>query len=525
MFNSKPQNLLEIFNTLNSNASPWNPSSPLEQVQETSLSTSSTVESLASRNLPISPQTTTIGSTSFEEIDLFSNRLVNDGLLIRNADDNTFTVNTRILTGSLRADRFGFTDINNLDNQQTIVSGNGNVDFGLGSRDVINLSTISMSAATINLASNTSGVVFNPGNGSRVFDSISFGNGQEILFEGIDQIQFADGVINLSVLPNDPLFNAQWNLHMMGVHNAWRFTTGSANVAIGIEDTGLTMNLNGLSHPEIGPTFNLGNQVMDDGTTNHGTSVQGIIAARSNNGIGMTGINWNSTVLNIDTLQQNPGDLSIAEGAQIMINQARSAGQRLVINMSLGVPNSFGVNYDRDLEQVVQNNPDVLFVIAAGNFGDRGLSGLSSPGVLAQFYSNVIAVGAVWGTQDYFGQVTTPGDRINYPGWWGSQYGDGLTVVGPSEVIAPIATFGGGQVEFGYTTKFNGTSAATPNVAGVASLVLSANPNLSATQVRDIIAQTAVDVGARGYDAFTGSGVVNADAAVRRAIAIGLGNA
>jgi serine protease len=59
----------------------------------------------------------------------------------------------------------------------------------------------------------------------------------------------------------------------------------------------------------------------------------------------------------------------------------------------------------------------------------------------------------------------------------------------------------------------------------VASLVLSANPYLSAAQVRQILAQTSIDVGQLGYDKLTGSGVVNADAAVRRAMAISRGYA
>ncbi|PSB14041.1 hypothetical protein C7B65_26795 [Phormidesmis priestleyi ULC007] len=60
-------------------------------------------------------------------------------------------------------------------------------------------------------------------------------------------------------------------------------------------------------------------------------------------------------------------------------------------------------------------------------------------------------------------------------------------------------------------------------MAGVASLVWSANPNLTATQVQTILSGTAYDLGARGYDPVYGSGFVNADAAVRRAIAIGAG--
>ena len=470
-------------------------------------------------------------TSSFNHFNLSEQRLSTEASLgmndlVMNAELNplfvsdTFGLGPRLVSGSLRADTFNIS----LFDRMTVISGNGNVDFGQGFRDWIDLSSISFAQVTLELANAVSGMVFNPGNGNRVFDSITLSGGQRILFEGIEQIRFAEGVIDLSITPNDPLFGQQWNLHMMGVQNAWRFTTGSTNVMVGVEDTGLSVDWNGSVHPDLGNTIWLGEQGIDDTSDNHGTSVQGIIAAKSNNGIGMSGINWNSQTFNIDVLGREITDLSVGNAAQTMINQARLQGQRLVVNLSLGSPGSFGFNSDLLFEQVVQNNPDVLFVIAAGNFGHLGQEGLASPAFLAKSYDNVIAVGASWGTQDWYGRSMTPGTRIEYSGWWGSQYGEGLTLMGPSEVIAPtLKTTGFGESFFDYSSKFSGTSAAAPNVAGVASLVLSANGNLSAAQVRQILSQIAVDVGAIGYDKFTGAGFVNADAAVRRAIAIGWG--
>lgn len=429
---------------------------------------------------------------------------------------DTFGLGPRLLSGSLRSDIFNIS----LFDRMTVVSGNGNVDFGQGFRDWIDLSSISFSQVTLELASAVSGMVFNPGNGNRVFDSMTLSGGQKILFEGIEGIQFAEGYVDLTAntLPNDPLFNQQWNLHMMGVHTSWRFTTGSTNVMIGVGDTGLSVNSSGFIHTDLGNTIWLGRQSIDDTNNNHGTSVQGIIAATTNNGIGMSGINWNSQTFNIDVLGEESTDLSVADAAQAMINQARSQGQRLVINLSLGVPESFGFNSDAVFEQVVRNNPDVLFVIAAGNDGDLGWEGLASPAFLASSYSNVMAVGASRGTHDLSGQATIPGSRISY-----SQYGDGLTLMGPSEVIAPVLESGWNGSSFDYTTDFNGTSAAAPNVTGVASLVWSVNSNLSAAQVNQILSQTAIDLGSVGYDKFTGAGFVNADAAVRRSIAMSWG--
>jgi len=439
-----------------------------------------------------------------------------------------------LVVGTLGADTFTVLPVF----QYHVFSGNGNVDFGKGGRDVIDLSSVLSSSVTFNLATATrGGVIFNPGNGAQVFDAISFGNGNQILFEGIDQVRFADGILNLSITPNDPGFSQQWNLHMMGVQSAWRFTTGSTKVLVGIEDTGLGIDVTGNIHPDLrssntifynGNTRddffrNVSGQEYGPKATSHGTDVQGIIAAASNNGIGMSGINWHSTVANLDVLDNNPGDLTQTQATQVLINQANNQGQRLVINMSLGVPDSAGrTDLDPAFEQVVASNPNTLFVIASGN---ENIYGISYPSSLAQKYNNVIAVGASWGTQDTNGVPKAPGTRISYPGWWGSNYGNGLTVMGPSEVIATSATTTSTGVQFGYDLKFNGTSAATPNVTGVASLVWSANPNLSAGQVKGILSQTAYDLGAKGYDQVYGNGFVNADTAVRRAMAIGAGAA
>jgi serine protease len=440
----------------------------------------------------------------------------------------TATNDARLL-GSLGADTFQV----NLANPLTVVSGNGNVDFGQGLYDTLDLSAIASTSVQFNLAGLTSGsgVVHDPGNGARMFDAITLGDGNQIFFEGIEQIRFSDLTFTtgLSVTPNDPYFSQQWNLHMMGVHTAWRLTTGSSQVAIGIEDTGIGLNAQSAIHPDLRQPLYLGSSITgnaaddyfrtfrDDGygpqNSSHGTAVQGIITAASNNGVGLSGINWNSPTIQVDVLDGNLGDLSLAEATRQLIARASQQNQRLIINMSLG-----GEGLDPAFEQLVaQNQANVLFVVAAGN---DNAAQLSNPASLAARYSNVIAVGAAWGRTDTYGNSTTPGTRISYPGWWGSNYGTGLTLMAPSEVVTTEALRFGNRTSFTYDTQFNGTSAAAPNVAGVASLVWSANTSLSAGQVQQILAQTAFDLNTPGYDTRTGHGFVNADAAVRRAIAL-----
>ncbi|MEO1069668.1 MAG: S8 family serine peptidase, partial [Cyanobacteria bacterium J06638_6] len=247
----------------------------------------------------------------------------------------------------------------------------------------------------------------------------------------------------------------------------------------------------------------------------------GIMAAAGNNGVGMSGINWRSDVVNVDVFGPDAYDLDRA--TELMTDYAQETGRRLVVNMSLGAHGP-GPGAMPGLERLIaQNQNNALFVISSGN-ADDGFN--SYPANLSQVYDNVMAVGASWGTNDANGNSTAPGDRISYPGWWGSNYGYGLSLMGPSEVISTAAGRTSSGVGFGYYrnapsgTPFNGTSAAAPNVSGVASLVWSANPNLSATQVHSILQQTAVDLGFPGYDLEYGAGMVNADAAVRRAMAL-----
>jgi serine protease len=426
------------------------------------------------------------------------------------------------INGTLGADQFTYTGTS----QITFISGNGNVDFGSGQRDVLNLTAAGIASTQVNFNranTTTGGVVDNPGDGSRLFDAMTLSNGNQILFEGIQQIQFSDTTYDLSVVPNDPLFNQQWDLHMTGVQDAWHFTQGTAGVLIGIGDSGLGTDSNGNINPDLRPTIFSGNNYLDESTSySHGTQVQSTIAADGNNGIGTAGINWISDVYHIDVLGGESGDLDLAATTQALIDRANSQNQRLIINLSLagGYSDAFG--------QLVANNQDkVLFIIAAGN---DNASTISSPGSLAQSYGNVASVGSSWGRTDYYGDARTPGERIFYDGWWGSNYTTAanvsaniqpLTLMAPSEFIAATANRNAsGSYDFAYKDKFTGTSASTPIVSGIASLVWSVNNSLTAAQVKAILSETAYDLGTPGYDQFTGQGLVNADKAVRRALAL-----
>jgi serine protease len=461
---------------------------------------------------PFNDSTSTIFSTS---ADLAINSTsvntevnVNSEIIVPASPTN----NTNIVTGTLRPDTFNYQSGFN----QTIYVGNGNVDYSSGARDLLNLSQFASTSVTTNYADNLKGgVVYNTGNGNRLYDAITLSDGSQILFQGIETIQFQDKTVNLSVTPNDPLFNQQWDLHITGVNDAWRITQGNNQVAIGIVDTGLGANSSGI-HPDLPSTTKIANNYFDESATfSHGTRVEGTIAAASNNGVGIAGINWNSPVQMIDVVGGDSGDYNLVQATQALIDGA--VGRKLVVNLSLSGGSSPA------FEQLVANNKDkVLFVIAAGN---QDQNTIASPASLAQTNNNVVAVGSSWGTKDWYGNAKTPGDRISYAGWWGSNTGSGLTLTAPSEFVTTSASRADASAtyEFGYYENFNGTSASTAVATGIASLVWSVNPNLTAGQIKAILSETATDLGAAGYDTVYGNGLVNASAAVRRAEALDRG--
>jgi len=448
------------------------------------------------------------------------------------------------IQGGLTADNWEFAG----DTRYTVFSGEGNVNFGQGEYDLIDFSHYSIDDVTgwNPVTPEGGGMLFDPGNGLRLFDAMQLNDGNHILFEGIDRLAFADGQVDLAVTPNDPLFEQQWNLHMTGVHNAWRFTQGSEDVLIGIQDDGLEItsvedssSLIGFRrdiHPDLDRGRIEGSPWRDIPlfSRSHGTTIHSIAAAASNNQIGMSGINWTSNVKHADIAQPGfelglltttrlPSVGKVIEATQAMIDNSADTGRPVVINMSLtlGEPNL-------DLENlIVESQDSALFVIATGN---HNIDTLSYPANLAQQYDNVVSVGASWGLTDIAGTDTKPGARISYTEEshpdldprrrWGSNYGEGLTLMAPSEVIAAdYDALRGFNSSFDYNFESGGTSSAAPHVTGIASLAWSVNPDLTAPEINSIMQRTAHDLSELGDEFEYGAGLVNADAAVRKAMA------
>jgi subtilisin family serine protease len=162
-------------------------------------------------------------------------------------------------------------------------------------------------------------------------------------------------------VPNDALYAQQWGLPAIGAPAAWDLTTGSPDVKVAVVDSGVNFG-----QPDLAGNLAGGwDFVQDDDdpsdTYGHGTRVAGIVAARGNNGLGVTGVAWRTTVIPVRVLD-NKLRGTCAETAAGMAYAVR-AGARIV-NLSFGMDEPCQAEQD-----VIESAPDTLFVAAAMNRG------------------------------------------------------------------------------------------------------------------------------------------------------------
>jgi subtilisin family serine protease len=262
----------------------------------------------------------------------------------------------------------------------------------------------------------------------------------------------------LSTTPNDTDWSSQWGLRRIELPAAWDRTHG-ANIVVAVLDTGVDG-----AAPDLQGAVGAGYNVVaaqpgaaDD--NGHGTSVAGIVAARTNNHEGIAGICWTCTVLPIKVLgADGTGDTALVAAG---IVRAADAGAR-VISMSLGGPAN---DETLDLAVTYALGKGAILVAAAGN---NGTSTAFYPAAIP----GVVGVAA-----------TDASDRL-YP--W-SNYGSWVQVAAPG--CNPAPSTGGGYVDF------CGTSSAAPVVAGLIALQLSVQPGASRDTILDTLERTAVPLG------------------------------
>lgn len=345
----------------------------------------------------------------------------------------------------------------------------------------------------------------------------------------------------------------QWHLGFVKAPGAWEALASCEEptepVKVAVIDTGAS-----LSHPDLASVVDWkhsievvwtdktslaswqGRPLRGDGYTNgssrpteytsHGTHVTGILGAQAGNGgvlgvasgAGTTCANELVDVMVIDAfslLDSNGRPNATLQDIVYALEHARTNGCR-VVNMSLGF-----VSDDPELAQFFEgvcrglaDADDMLLVCAAGNSNARTKN---YPAACSATLS-IISISERSGVGE---------DAATFvrPFWHGSDvlrssfsnYGSWCDVSAPGERI--LSTFVRNGSTNGYATM-SGTSMASPVAAGVAAMVRAAHPALTAAEVKELLCATAVDLYTAGRDDQTGYGAVDAEAAVKRALAL-----
>jgi thermitase len=313
-------------------------------------------------------------------------------------------------------------------------------------------------------------VVQLPEGASEVAAARAFGQRSEVAFAE------PDGVLAPDAVPNDPYYSYQWHLPKIGAPTAWNTTTGSPSVTLAILDTGVDG-----THPDLAakmvPGWNFYDNNADTRDVHgHGTSVAGAAGATGNNGAGMASPAWGCKLMPLRI--SDTSGLAYFSTMATALTWAADRGAR-VANLSYGASESSTVT---SAAQYFQGKGGVV-TISAGNSAVFHTAA-DNPYVLTVSATNSSDVLTSWSDTGNNVDLSAPGESI-YTLLRGGGYGAG-----------------------------SGTSFSAPVVAGVAALVISVNPALTASQVQSILKQSADDLGPAGWDPSYGWGRVNAARAV-----------
>jgi hypothetical protein len=241
------------------------------------------------------------------------------------------------------------------------------------------------------------------------------------------------------------------------------------------------------THPDLQGIRVIGDPAVSD---LHGTAVASTITGQAN-GVGMVGVFPGTPLLSIGS--------GLATSDLIKAISMALENKAKIINMSWGGPSP---NFAMFVEIAYAVSQGVLPVAAAGNDRDAALpDGSTNPVVFPAAFPHVLSVSAIgpsgkssdFSTANGAVDVSAPGESV-------------LTAV-------PVALDVTDGVQDGYM-RLDGTSFASPIVAGVAAWLETVRPDLSGREVGDILRYSASDVGDKGYDSDTGYGMVNLGAAI-----------
>ena len=306
-------------------------------------------------------------------------------------------------------------------------------------------------------------------------------------------------------LPNDPMLSSLWGLQQssnvdIDAPQAWELTNGSDDVVVAVVDTGVDY-----THPDLRdnmwvnpgevPDNGLdddGNGIVDDvhgaryidisyepnppsgyahpgdpmDNHYHGTHVAGTIGARGNNALGVVGVNWRVKIMALKFLNAYGGTTWGAISALSYVLDMKRRGVNVVVtNNSWG-----GGGFSQDLVNVIAQHRDnqILFAAAAGNSGANADINPMYPA--AYSLENIISVAA----------LAQSGSLASF-----SNYGvSSVDLAAPG--VGTWSTSPGG----GYRS-LSGTSMATPHVAGAAALLAGLRPDLSWSELKNVLLDSA----------------------------------
>lgn len=312
-------------------------------------------------------------------------------------------------------------------------------------------------------------------------------------------------IVPTAVVPNDTLFAQQWDMTQIEAPAGWDISTGAAGVVVCVLDEGCD-----LTHPDLvfsGTGINLGSMSGDGSPTgSHGTACAGIVAATFNNSLGVAGVAGGCQIL--PAAFQNWTDVEVAAGINYAVAQSAQ-----VISMSFGWNAWDPLIIDPAIQAAF--TAGLVMCVATHNYD----------GPITYPATNPLVMGVGASDQaDNRKSPTSPDGEC-----WGSDFGPEISVVAPGVVVPTTDIQGAGgynvngaggmwacvnYASFGdaagdYVTVFDGTSAATPHVAGLAALLLSEYPTLTNVEVRSVIERTASKTGTvpyadvAGYDSGT----------------------
>ena len=370
------------------------------------------------------------------------------------------------------------------------------VDF----RDGTSAEVVAERAATWGVALRFNSLV-GPQDGVALADGVE---DVEALLKTIRQspdVEAAEPLLNYEAqgfTPNDPEYSKQWNLRMIGMPEAWEMSHGKG-VVVAVLDTGVAYETKGrfVRVPDLkGVHFAPGYDFVHDtdhpnDDNGHGTHVAGTIAQATNNGEGVAGIAFEATLMPIKVLDASGtgNSADIADGIRWAVDHGAK-----VLNLSLG-----GFGYSRVIENAVAyaRRQGAVVVAAAGNHGEGTVAYPAA-------YAGVVGVGA----------VGPDGTRAPYSAW-----GEQLDLLAPGgdkrrgdEGGILQATIARGEPGKAVYASYQGTSMATPHVAGVAALLFAAGAKTPEDVERALYAGAS---GGGGWDVQRGHGLLDAAGALR----------